>query len=424
MMKSVRIDAAVVGGGVIGLTAAIELARRGREVHLLEAGEIAGGASAHNAGQIRPAACVPLAKGGAIREALRAGSFQRGRPIRLGAKAFSNWRWMTAFASWSHDSDIEPRTQALAHLGKASEAAFAALEAQTGARLLERRGALDVYESDDTWTAAAEAVPRLSELGFAAEAVSVAQVREHAPALEGQAAGGVLFPEAAHCDPAALLRALRQLAGKLGVQLHPRTQVARVWQGRDSGLLEVDGGRVEAELAVVAAGDRSRHLFPGPEARVIPIIPGRGYGVDLESEADLKVPLILAERHLAITPLGSDLIRLTSGMELGVTRQAVSRGRRRALLRASALIPSLQSHAVIAAWSARRPMTPDGLPIIGFMPGRSRVLVASGHGMLGVTHGPGTGRLVADLVGGERPAWARAFDPMRFSRGWKPQFAR
>ena len=159
------------------------------------------------------------------------------------------------------------------------------------------------------------------------------------------------------------------------------------------------GGQV-----VLAAGAWTPFLTRGLGLR-LPIEPAKGYSVDVDRPADFpEMPLYLGDAHVVLTPLG-DALRLGSTLELSGWDMRV-RPRRVAYLRAGGerAIGVPADGPVRQLWRGPRPVTPDGLPVVGRVPGRERVILATGHCMLGLSLGPVTGRLVAELAGGKAPS--------------------
>ena len=188
---------------------------------------------------------------------------------------------------------------------------------------------------------------------------------------------------------------------------------ARLETSAEALTLEPGGGRVrvvttrgdvDAGQVVLAAGA----WLPALARRLglrLPIEPAKGYSVDVERPAGYpELPLYLGEAHVVLTPLGSRL-RLGSTLELSGWDMRV-RPRRVARLRAGAarVLGLDERGPVRQLWRGPRPVTPDGLPVIGRVPGAEQVIVAGGHCMLGLSLGPVTGRLVAELVGGRAPS--------------------
>jgi D-amino-acid dehydrogenase len=156
-------------------------------------------------------------------------------------------------------------------------------------------------------------------------------------------------------------------------------------------------GVVNAKKVVLAAGAAIPGIARGLGAKV-PIIGGGGYSVDIELEPEPILPLLFHEHRVAVNSIGGRT-RVAGLMEIGKSMPAVNRRKADYLLRTSQeVFPNAQIFNPGPVWSGIRPCTPDGVPIIGQVPGHDNVIVAGGHAMVGITLSAGTGRLVADLV--------------------------
>jgi D-amino-acid dehydrogenase len=125
--------------------------------------------------------------------------------------------------------------------------------------------------------------------------------------------------------------------------------------------------------------------------------------------------LLLGERHIAVAPLG-DEVRISGGFEIGRNDLDVSSRQVRRLMMATRERVDVEIDTVgVVPWAGRRPVSADGLPIIGYSPASARVVLATGHQMVGLSFAPGTARAVAGLVRGDDPGMdLRVFDPRRF----------
>jgi D-amino-acid dehydrogenase len=193
--------------------------------------------------------------------------------------------------------------------------------------------------------------------------------------------------------------------------------------GKVTGVV-AGGQRIPAETVVVAVGAWTPRLLK-PLGVPVPIEAGKGYSIDFAPAPDLpepvRRPLYLHESRVTITPL-EGMIRLAGTMELSGLNRYVRQERVAAIARAAAwAIRGWPAQAAVSGpgvriWNGPRPMTPDGLPVIGRLPGYLNLVVASGHGMLGVTLAPATGEAVADLITtGRAPQVIAPFDPARFA---------
>jgi len=205
-------------------------------------------------------------------------------------------------------------------------------------------------------------------------------------------------------------------AVEAGVTIRPRVEVLGVRRrdGRAEAVVTT-AGELRAGTVVVAAGAWTPRLVRGL-GLFVPVEGGKGYHVDLEpAEGDPALPVWLNETRVIATPLEGRL-RLAGTLELAGLDLSVDRLRVGAIVRAAERgLPRLRGRRVLEVWRGLRPCTPDGLPIVGRPAGLANVTLATGHAMMGLTLAPITGRLVAELLAGERPSLdLRPLSPNRF----------
>jgi D-amino-acid dehydrogenase len=198
---------------------------------------------------------------------------------------------------------------------------------------------------------------------------------------------------------------------RTGVAVHDVTG-----DGRNALTVRSSAGPVAADTVVVAAGAWTPTVLKSLGARV-PIIGGKGYALDyLPAPVELRQALYLHEDRVAMTPYAGRL-RLSGTMELTGLDTSISRRRTAAIAwagsRALRTWPAGTAPTRVSA--GLRPLTPDGLPVIGALRRHPNVFVASGHSMLGVTLGPATGEALAARIAGEPAEVLGPFDPQRFS---------
>jgi len=172
---------------------------------------------------------------------------------------------------------------------------------------------------------------------------------------------------------------------------------------------------VHADQCVLAAGVASVQLARGVGLE-LPIEPAKGYSITIDGEPLVPLPMMLAEAHVVVTPMGVST-RLTTGLDLVGADDRVDISRVRIMQEAARDYLGLDLAKTPTPWVGYRPMTPDGLPIVGRSTRYRNLVIASGHGTLGITLAPATGRFVADLLDGsstEDPSWARSVAPDRF----------
>jgi len=440
---SERSDVVVVGGGVIGACVAQALAAKGAAVTLLEReSEVCPPASAvyANCGLLVPSEIEPLAHPGALGQGLR-WLLDGSSPFYVKPRAslgLARWLWLFRRAC---APEVARRHAPLLHeLGDNSAALHDELAGGSGAEgagggaawHYRRNGWLFVYETAAGMAAAEAAARKARALGVAVQVLAADEVCERAPQVRpGSVVGGVLTPDDGHMDPAAFTRAMVARAQRDGATVVTGAEVygfeagggpaAAVRRGRAGGghvhAVRTTRGAFTAGQVVVAAGAWTSLLLRELGLR-LPIEPAKGYSIDVaRPEGTSELPLCVGEAHVVLTPLG-DALRLGSTLELAGWDLRLRPRRLAGLRRAAARVVGLpEDGPVRQVWRGPRPLTPDGLPVVGRSPRHQNVVVATGHCMLGLSLGPVTGRLVAELCAGEPPSLdIAALAPARFGR--------
>lgn len=242
---------------------------------------------------------------------------------------------------------------------------------------------------------------------------------EAEPLLRGPVAGAIRHHAEHHLRPELLVDALTRSLEERGVEVRSGCAVLEMLrEGRSIAGVETERGIVSAETYVLAPGASMRTLARSAGVHV-PIEGGRGYSFDFPRDRlPIRSPVYLYDDRVALTPF-RESTRVVGLMELGATTRAVRRGALETIHRAGeASFRAWARAAAAGAWSGLRPMTPDGLPLIGKAPGVDNLYLAGGHGMLGVTLSLRTGEAIAELVCAETPHDPALvpFAPDRFSR--------
>lgn len=396
----------VIGGGVAGVCTAYALARRGQPVTLLERGEICSGASHGNAGLLLPSHCVPLAAPGVLGSGLRwlldpASPFYI-RP-RLDPALIS---WLLRFAAACRGSRAHAAMPVVRDLHRASLALYEQIVAERGLRCgFARHGMLMLFRTRAGLAAGIREARLVAERGVAAEPLDEAAVREKVPCARPGVVGGVFYPEDAQVTPGEFVRALAGVAAQLGARVLTHTEVIGFeTAGRSLSRVRTTRGDFEAGDVVLAAGSWSPVVARELGLRV-PVQPAKGYSVTIRRpESCPALPLLLNEARVGVTPMG-DTLRFAGTLELAGLDLSISRRRLDAIVAgARAYLDGLDQLEVLEIWRGLRPCTPDGLPLIGRARAWDNLTFATGHAMIGISLGPITGELVAQLLCGEPPS--------------------
>jgi D-amino-acid dehydrogenase len=408
---STSADVAIVGGGVVGVACALELARRGASVVVLERDRVGHGCSFGNAGWLTASQALPLANPAMLFKSVR-WMLDPESPLYIQPRVDPAYlRWLAGFLIASRRSKFERGASALITLCRASVDRWEALSARTARPFgFARRGLLAVYESAASLGAAGPGLDLVGRSGVRAERWTAEEVRDREPAIVGPQVGGVLFPDDGHCEPYEAVRALADEAAASGVRFEEDAEVFGFANAHPRLRLVTTRGEVAADHVVLAAGSWSESLGRLFDLRV-PILGAKGYSLLLPPARPHPTRAVyLIERKIAVTP-HADALRIAGTLEL--VRHDVSINRRRVdvILRGAAGLLNLgQPPVVREVWRGLRPCAPDGMPLIGRARGRGNVWLATGHQMAGLKTAPGTGVLLAQLMSGETPS----FDPEPF----------
>ncbi len=410
-----RPDVLIVGGGMLGVCTAHGLVERGLRTTLLERGEICSGASHGNGGWICPSESAPLPGPGVIREAL---PWLLDPESSLGIRpraslALLRWLWdfrRACNARAARESFRLHRALSLASLARYRELAH---RFEFG---FTQRGLTLLFETEKAMRATQHEVDLLEAEGGNARWLALETLRERIPGLSPHLAGGLELPDDAHITPSDFVAGLAADVARRGAAIETHTEVLELeWSRRRPVRVRTTRGDFSADEVVLAAGAWTPQLTRGLGLRV-PVEAAKGYSISVERpERFPDAPLGLIEGMLFVTPMGSRL-RFGGTLELAGLDMRMNRRRVDALARTlRRYLPGLPHTRTVEIWRGLRPLTPDDLPILGRPAGTSGLVLATGHGMLGISHGPISGELIAQLVSGEKPEIDLApFSPDRF----------
>jgi len=409
----------IVGGGIVGLSAAYELLRRGCSVVLLEKGSADhDSCSLGNAGMIVPSHFVPLAAPGMVALGLK-WMFDGESPFwvrpRLDPALFS-WGWKFWRASTA--AHVERCTPVLRDLNLRSRELFLRHRAELPAGFdLEDVGLLALCRTQRALDHEAVFAAKSNAVGVPTEVLSADEVRRRDPGVDYAIAGAVLFAKDAHLDPRKLVAVLTAEVTRLGGRIVFDAEVTG-WKAEGDVLRAAvtKQGEFAGETFVLAAGAWSPDAAAALGLR-LPMQSGKGYSMRLERPAQRpKYCSLLMEARVAVTPMGS---ALTVGGTMEITGNDLSinparvRGIRKAFVQYYPAFKEADFEA-LPVWSGLRPCPPDGMPYLGRTRAKRNLVVATGHSMMGLSLGPVTGELVAQLVCGEPTSVAlREVDPDR-----------
>ncbi|QEC46367.1 FAD-dependent oxidoreductase [Baekduia soli] len=420
-MSAARPDVLVIGAGAVGVCAAWSLAERGVQVTVIERSQRLGeDTAAGSGGLITPSHCIPLAGTRVLRELPRQLLGRDGMVsvrLRLDPQLV---RFAVHAVRHGGEQHLLSGLRALRDQSRASRMRFAALAAAGIDIGLRHSGVMNVCNTEAGFARLRHEAEVLAAQGFEPRVLEGAAAAAVEPELREDLAGAVLWAEDDQCIPARLTPALADACRDRGVHFKLGTTVTGLGVGAATRVATTSGTFV-ADHVVLAAGAETPALGRLLGVRV-PIEAGKGHHVHLHDwPAPVQVPMILHEDVLGVTSMGPDL-RVVGGVDFaGVGRSVDPRRIAGIYTRVGRYLrrpPTPGAHHA-PTWSGLRPCTPDGLPIIGRLRRTPGIVVAAGHGMLGLTLAPATGDDVARLVLCDPDAhaaapWLSTFTPARF----------
>jgi D-amino-acid dehydrogenase len=412
-------DILILGGGVIGLACAHSLLVAGRSVEIVEQATVGAGASHGNCGTLTPSHAAPLAAPGMVGKALRM-MFEADAPFHVRPRLDVDLLgWMLRFARRCNAKDFRGAMRPRAELLLRSRELIERLVADEGLDCgFEAVGTLSVYRDARVFERAQWLPEALAEAGVRVDVLDGAAACRLEPALREGLAGAFLNTRDAHLRPDRYVSELARRVRERGGIIHERERVTglRTEGGRVAGVA-TSGGERRGRDVVCALGAWSS-AFGRELGLAIPLQPGKGYSITYERPALCpRIPLTLKERSVCVTAW-NDGFRLGSTMEFAGYDATLNRRRLDALVRgAGEYLTEPVGPRIIEEWYGWRPMTWDEQPIIGRVPRCENLVLATGHGMLGVTLSAITGLLVSEILCGRPPSLdPRPYSPARFPR--------
>ena len=412
-----RVQDLVIGASAIGVNCAHGLASAGRNVVLLDRKTVCSGCSHGNAGWVTPCHSLPIPGPGLVMQSLK--WMMRGdSPLYIKPSLRpSLLRWLWRFYRHCRVTPQLRGLKAMASLNRQVVPMTTELIKRHGLDCqYAQRGVTYVFLTEQGLAKGAKECRLLNEHGIAGQILSRDEVHQREGALDDEVCGGVHYPEEADFVPDQFVKQLAARLPSLGVRILSDTAVEGFERsGGKITAVSTSAGMFQPETVILAAGAWSLPLARKLGLR-LSLEPGKGYSVTLRRQEGIpSAPLNLAEAKMGVTPW-RDTIRLAGTMELAGLQLRINQRRVDAIIRgAKRFLPRFRAESVLETWTGMRPVTSDGLPIIGRSANYANLILATGHAMLGLTQSVVTGRLVTDLVHRRPPLVPlEPFSPDRF----------
>jgi D-amino-acid dehydrogenase len=405
-----KTETLVIGGGAIGICCAYYLNALGKNVTVVEKDEICSGSSYGNAGLIVPSYSMPLAAPGVISQGLK-WMFNPESPFYIKPRfnlEFISWLWK--FRGACNDNNVRKAMPVLSGLLSAGLDLFDDLAALEGLNFgLEKNGILEIFNTDKGFEKGVEDTRRLQEYGVEHKILDNDKFMKYTQGMQTTAVGGIFFPGDAHLVPDQFVRQLAKHIENKGVQLLTSTEVLGFeTSGRRVTTVKTTRGDIFVEEVVLAGGSWTSEMAHELNIEVL-MAPAKGYSLTYKRPSGIpSIPLAMAEAKVVLTPT-SDWLRVAGTLELSGFDMSINKRRLHAILEAvSTYFPDFNTDTLelIEIWRGLRPCSPDGLPYIGRPRHYDNLIISTGHGMLGISLAPITGKIVAQLASDQTPDMA------------------
>lgn len=397
----------VIGGGIIGLCTAYYLQKEGCKVTVIDKSNFSGGASYVNAGYITPSHIISLAAPGIITKGLK-WMLNLESPFYVNPRLDTNFlKWTWAFKRSATHKKVERSIPVIKDINVFSRELYHEIKlAREFDFHLEHNGLLMAYldekEGEEEWKVGQKAI----DLGLEVAHLSAKEVTALQPKANLNVKGAVYYRSDAHMTPEGFMKEMLNFLEENGVMIIPEIEVKDL-EIRNKVITKIitDGFEISADEFVLAAGSWTPHLSKKLGIRML-LQAGKGYRINIARETHITLPTILTDAKVAVTPM-QGFTRFAGTMEIGGINHSINTVRVNAIAKAAQRYYqglTIRQEEKDQAQCGLRPVTPDGLPYIGRTGKCNNLVIATGHAMMGWSLGPATGKLVTEIITGQKPS--------------------
>lgn len=396
----------IIGGGIVGLSTAYYLNKEGYEVTVIDKGNISSGASFVNAGYITPSHIIPLASPGMIAKGIKM-MFNSASPFYMKPRldvGFLKWSWY--FHKSSTEAKVEKAIGVIKDINLLSRELFTDIKnsGDLGNFQLERKGLLMLYKTEESYLHEKKVAYRVAQEGLEVTDLNKDELRNIEPNVNIDAEGAIHYECDAHTTPNEIMPKLLAYLKQRGVIIKTQEEVVDL-KTSDNRIKEIITNKQSytPDEVVLAAGSWSGDLAKRLHLK-LSLQGGKGYSINVARETGISVPAILMESKMAVTPM-SGFTRFAGTMEFSGNNNIIRKERVAAIANgASSFYPDLTINEaeIKSVKTGLRPVSPDGLPYIGRSASIKNLTIGTGHAMMGWSLGPATGKLITELLSGNK----------------------
>ncbi len=394
----------VVGGGIVGLSSAYFLQESGHQVTVIDQTDMTNSCSYGNAGYVCPSHFVPLATPGIVKQGLK-WMLNPQSPFYVKPRLdLSLIKWGLKFMKMATAENVEKAAIPLRDYALLSKKWYGHWESLPQFKFAyEHNGLLEIFQTEKAAEHASHLVHKAHEIGLTdTKLLNQQELFALEPNHKINAIGAIHFACDGHLYPNKLMQQLIADLKSKGVIFKTNEQVMSFEKtaGKITAVL-TETNKYKADAVVIATGSWSRELAKKLDMDLL-LMPGRGYSITIEdSPYQTNYPSVLVEGRVALTPMDGNKMRFGGTMEITTTDSAPQLNRVVGIIKAvknfypdfDIPVPTLDK-----VWYGYRPCSADGLPYLGRTKKWNNLVMATGHAMVGLSLGAGTGKLVSEIV--------------------------
>ena len=395
----------IVGGGIIGLCSAWYLQKAGCQVTVVDAQDFEGGTSFGNAGMVVPSHIIPMAAPGVISQGLK-WLLDDKSPFYIKPRLnldLAKWVWQ--FNKSANAKHVQRCMPLLYAYNELSKNLYKELATEDGFDFgFKEKGLLMLYRTASHQEEESILAGKAISVGMKAQVLDLAGVQTLEPEMDLDVLGGVYFPGDAHLYPNQLMGQMKTVLQSKGVTFIGETKISDFLLRGNSirALFTANGKEISVEHVLLSSGSWTANVLKKAGVQML-LQDGKGYSITLDRPSlRPRIPTILSEAKVAITPMGSDL-RIGGTLEISGLSPKLNMRRVEGIIES---IPRYYKNMSVPfsdetpIWKGYRPCTPDGMPYLGNSPNLTNLTVGTGHGMMGLSLGPASGKLLAEYITG------------------------
>lgn len=407
----------VIGGGIIGLCSAYYLQKEGHEVTVIDKSGMNAGASYVNAGYLSPSHLIPLSAPGVMKKGIK-WMFNSSSPLYIKPRLnldLLQWAW--AFNKSCNQKHVDRAAPIIKDICVLSQDLIDEIKTTENFSFhYAKKGLFMLCQTQKMLDEELHTAELAQELGLVAREVTPTDIKQLEPDVEINAIGAAYFECDHHTTPHEFMSEMKQHLQDVGVSFLTNEQVSDIQVANNKILnVQTEQQSLTADEYVLAAGSWTSLVSKKLGLKLL-MQAGKGYRINTERPTGITIPSIFAEAKVAVTPMHG-FTRFAGTMEIAGINHKINKVRVDAIANAvSRFYPTVKVSPEEKANAAcgLRPVSPDGLPYIGRSHKCANLTIAAGHAMMGWSMGPGTGKLVQEIIDNQKPSMdTRLFNPDR-----------